>query len=80
MAQLVAGWTAGRYALDGRELTSGSVIELLVSGRWVACRVEWDDGMRVYYGLVCQQPGDGGTLRVALRLGTIARWPAHRGV
>lgn len=70
---LTAG-DGGRLALDGRDLHAGDAIELLVHGHWVPARVEYDwDGQR-YYALVSQQPGDGGTLMVHLRIGTLARW------
>lgn len=40
----------GRYELDGRELTSGSAIEVWLAGRWIAARIEHDnDRLRDYY-------------------------------
>ena len=70
--QLVAG--DGRLELADRGVHCGDVIEVLVAGRWVPCRVEYDKAVG-WYGLIQQQPGDGGTMRVLLRIGTVARWP-----
>lgn len=74
-SQIVPSSTSGRYELDGWDITSGSVIELLVFDVWRKTRVEYLDGLG-YSALIPQEKGKDERLAVPLRTGMLARWPS----
>ena len=67
----------GRLVAGERELHAGDVIEILVAGRWVPARVEWDDTRREWYAIV-PQGTMGMALHVPLRPGVVARLPRRQ--
>ncbi|BDG59745.1 DUF5348 domain-containing protein [Caldinitratiruptor microaerophilus] len=68
---------SGRLAVGERELLAGDVIEILVAGRWVPARVEWNDTRREWYAVV-PQGAMGKALTVPLWPGVLARLPERQ--
>lgn len=60
------------------ELHTGELIELMVYGRWVPARVEWDNGGRYWYAVIPQDPDAPKSPQLSVRLypGLTARLPA----
>jgi hypothetical protein len=78
--EVVTAQGTQRYALLGRVVSGGAVVELCCSGGWLAGRFEQDEGQEPMFHFSIELAGGRVAQQViALPEGAILRWPAPSG-